>query len=405
MLISGIHIRIVLRKLFLGSLPLIGLCSCGNGHTPESHLEFGVLPSITVHDSDYTEIRFSDSTKEIDIADPQQCTVTCLELSSQGRNFISDVTRLLIHNDRIYILDWRSEQLFIYDRQGRCLKKIDARGRGPEEYLGLLTMAIDSNRLWVQDRMAPQMLIYTLDGEFEKKVARPVHISDWTRVQGKSLYYYQPEQNGHTDLGSTTLCTGTLDSVLYAGFPVCPLQKTTFDLSAFCPSFDSERVLFKPQWSDTVYRFTDGAVCTVEYVVEHPESIWQNRDRQMSLSEIREARYDGRYISFDKLIEGRDRVLIELTETEERSREYLYDKASGQLYKLKDGYPILPWIRAVEENCFVVALGTENLLYLKDRLRSGEITITDSRLRELISGTDENANPILLFLNFRLPQS
>lgn len=392
------------RPLPLLSLALFGLCACGGKQAPQEQLVFGDLPAIATSDSGAIVIRTDRIDGEIDVSDPQQCRITFLELSSKGRNYIADITQMRMHNDRFYILDWTAGKLFIYDRQGNCLKKIDDRGKGPREYMGLLTLAIDSDRLWVQDRLAPQMLIYDLDGQFLKKIPRPINIYDWTRFNGRMLSYYHPQQNKHTDLGSATLCIGTEHDVLRAGFHQTPLQQTTFGMKAFLQSWDSTETLFLPPWSDSVYRFINDSTARVAYVIDQPRSIWHQKDRKMSLSEIRNGFSDGKYTWLQTLFVGKDQILIETIDND-KGKRYLYDKQHNRLFQIKDNYPITGWTLAVDGNRFIGTLGPDNWDYLKGRHQSGEQKISNPDLLRLVTETDDDANPVLVFFEFNLPDA
>lgn len=391
-----------MKSQLLSVFALVGLCSCGSAPAPQQEIVFGELPAIATCDSGAVIIHTDRIDGEIDLTDPQQCRFSFLELSSKGRNYIAGITQLRVHDDRYYILDWKAEKLFIYDRQGNCLKKIDDRGRGPREYTGLLTFAIDSGWLWVQDRMMPQMLIYDLDGRFVKKIPRPINITDWTRFNGLMLSYYDPQQNRHTDLGSTTLCVGTEHEVLRAGFQQIPLQKNPVGFKMFQRSWDPDEVLYLPPFSDSVYRFVDDSTCAVKYVIDHPHSIWKQQDRALSFSEYMNGMQEGKFTKLNALFDGKDQLMFEITE-QGRVESYLYDKRHDRLYRIKDDYYISGEPLAVEGNRFIHTLGPDNWNYIKSRHQSGARTISNPELLQQVMKGDDDDNPALVFFEFNLP--
>lgn len=59
--------------------------------------------------------------------------------------------------------------IFLFDRKGKALKKINHLGQGAEEYVGVLGITLDenNNELFVNDHYTERMLVYDLDGNYK----------------------------------------------------------------------------------------------------------------------------------------------------------------------------------------------------------------------------------------------
>lgn len=67
------------------------------------------------------------------------------ELSTGGDNFFATVDKLLIAENKVFILDkYQALTLFVYNLEGEFLYKIDNYGRGPGEYEAPSDFAIDN---------------------------------------------------------------------------------------------------------------------------------------------------------------------------------------------------------------------------------------------------------------------
>jgi hypothetical protein len=60
--------------------------------------------------------------------------------------------------------------IFIFDRSGKAIKKINRKGQGGEEYTGIVWIALDEDKgeLFVNDYFARKILVYDLEGNFKR---------------------------------------------------------------------------------------------------------------------------------------------------------------------------------------------------------------------------------------------
>lgn len=87
------------------------------------------------------------------------------EFLCQG--FVLDIT-----SDYIFAKNFRwNGELFIYDRNGKAIKKIKKPGQGPGEYTFILTVVFDeeNQELFISD-IGKKILVYDLDGNFKRSL-------------------------------------------------------------------------------------------------------------------------------------------------------------------------------------------------------------------------------------------
>ena len=104
-----------------------------------------------------------------DIAD----SLSYIKLATDTSNLIGVIDKIIPLKDRILIVDKDITQtIYIFDKSGRFIRKINKKGRGPGEYLSLNDVAVDvsNKRLIVHDDMAQKISIFTYEGEFIEKI-------------------------------------------------------------------------------------------------------------------------------------------------------------------------------------------------------------------------------------------
>ncbi len=81
---------------------------------------------------------------------------------------IASVGQIDYYDDRYYILDLRSQQIFCFDKHGQFVFKIDSQGKGPGEYHQINVIAIDRNneQLVLLDPVVQRVHFFDLNGEF-----------------------------------------------------------------------------------------------------------------------------------------------------------------------------------------------------------------------------------------------
>ena len=288
--------------------------------------------------------------------------------------------------------------------QGRLIKKIDAKGKGPKEYLGLLKLRIHDDELWLRDRMAKQFLVYTLEGEFLRKEPCPIHIIDFQVIDSSFLFYSIPTANGVTQLNNCPVFAGNIDTVYACGFENKPLQNSPFDFNFFMSS-SRNNILLRPQWSDSVYQFTTDTTCFVKYVIEDSKSVWKLRDESINVMEITDDALAGNVTYCTSFVEADDYVFVGMTGKGGIGNAYVYDIPTGKVFKLEDETRVTTYrAQAVIGNKFVTSIDPGWIEFLYEKHNSGEQVIRNPEFLEVINNYEDYQNPVLIFYEFNLPK-
>ena len=85
-------------------------------------------------------------------------------------SFIDRITDVRLTDDLIFVSS--SDVINVFDRDGRHLRKIQRKGRGPGEYLELSAFDIDPEHrlLYILDRQSNLIIIYDFEGKFERRI-------------------------------------------------------------------------------------------------------------------------------------------------------------------------------------------------------------------------------------------
>ncbi|MCD8165404.1 MAG: 6-bladed beta-propeller, partial [Bacteroides sp.] len=77
--------------------------------------------------------------------------IDIIALETSDECLLSQIKKIVVHKDRIYVSDQVNPGVFIFDRNGKFIAKIGSQGSGPDEFLYMGKFYIFDNHLYIQD--------------------------------------------------------------------------------------------------------------------------------------------------------------------------------------------------------------------------------------------------------------
>lgn len=152
-----------LRQITILLLCAMGIYSCNRA--PNTSADY----TIKCESVD-TDIFISDSVKNVDF----------IVLRSDDRHLVGDIDKVIIYEDNIYIGDYTTQAVYIYDLLGNFISVIDHHGRGPGEYVNIQNFIVSDNNVYIYDFYLNKILIYnSINSSFLYELNLPFNISDF----------------------------------------------------------------------------------------------------------------------------------------------------------------------------------------------------------------------------------
>jgi cytochrome oxidase Cu insertion factor (SCO1/SenC/PrrC family) len=152
-----------MRRINLNSvLIIILLIITGCGDSKQSTVD---IITVDVTTTNYPK-------KEMNLQDFMDVEYIALETNDDfvNQGIVRDIGReVILVTNRTYIHDGN---IFIYDRTGKALRKINRQGQGGEEYINILGMILDENRdeIYVNTHYGKKIQVYDLYGNFKRSL-------------------------------------------------------------------------------------------------------------------------------------------------------------------------------------------------------------------------------------------
>ena len=121
-----------------------------------------------------------------------------IPLKSIDSAMVSLADKIVIYKEHIHIYDRKQNALFVFEKNGDFLFKIDQQGRGPEEYMRLTDMKVNVQGLFLVDYTQQAMLQYDHDLKFIRKIHFDCFPFEFKFFKDK-LFIYSERNNSNND--------------------------------------------------------------------------------------------------------------------------------------------------------------------------------------------------------------
>ena len=158
--------------IFIETILLLVMTSCGSDNTSTDGF-------ITV---DVTRSSYSPK-KELILQDFMDVEYIPLETNYE---FINQGYVQAVGEKYIIVSNYRKDgDIFVYNRNGKAIRKINHKGQGGKEYISFRTITLDEENieLFVNDHYAKKIVVYDLEGNFKRSFKQ--------NDKGKSLFYWE----------------------------------------------------------------------------------------------------------------------------------------------------------------------------------------------------------------------
>jgi hypothetical protein len=172
------------------ALSLIGFAGCRTGK-PDT---VGVI-AIPFERADVIDLeQFIDRVKYV-------------QLENHPESAFTDIDKMIVNGENIFMLDKRLEAVFCFDTAGRFRYRIQRVGRGPGEYQELEAMWIkpEARELWLQSFWPAKIMVYNFEGQMIREFSFLWPAKDMVGIGDNLILGFNPTP---TYNGSDTLKEG-----------------------------------------------------------------------------------------------------------------------------------------------------------------------------------------------------
>lgn len=123
------------------------------------------------------------SKKELILQDFMDVEYIALETND---DFVNQGFVQAVGKEFILVKNYRDDgDIFVYDRTGKAIRKINRKGQGGEEYISCRSVTLDeeNNEMFINDHFAKKIKVYDLEGNFKRSIKQ--------KEGGNTMFYWE----------------------------------------------------------------------------------------------------------------------------------------------------------------------------------------------------------------------
>ena len=352
-------------------------------------------------------------TLEIDISKSITSNETFLEkikitkilfLNGEDENFVTSARKIIEKNSLLYILDYKSKKLSIFNNEGNYVGQIGSKGRGPGEYTSIVDFVIlDNGNIVTVGQQG--LMLYDKNGDhlFTKGNIYPTHIC---KLGANKFAGFM----GCNERDSSNLFV--FDSELekideFFPFPHDNLTKSGFfDVGGI--QSNSSGLLYNDISSPVFHEVTSDKNLFAKYKITGSNKLWSFEERyelayfQASMMQLKNI-----YHPFSTFQENEKSFIFSML-YEKKIRTFFYDKDTQKVYLpdvlgKKHMYPLFltyDGLALSENNEFITTVYMDKFYRSYKEEMKADLEKSFPELLTLTEGTDEYSNPALVYFTF-----
>lgn len=325
-----------------------------------------------------------------------------VQLETNEKSLFREITKLVVKDNRIYILCRSMRKILVFDIQGMFINSICEYGEGPEEYLSAVDMYInDDHTIDILDNIKSTINTYTLTGEFVRS-KKSISASAFLRLDSSTCLFNRNNfRNQIEEPESFNFLCVKNDSVLAKSLSYIPsMAGRAFNFGEGNSLLYSYNLGLSIPYNDTLYVFDVekmkfNPTCLFNFQVKRPNGSMS----EFELQEYLNACKLGEVPSSIYCLYEMDKYIFGIFNYNRGVKHVLISTTTGETLVSsptlnKDGIPILP-IPYTDDNSdkkYIVSLLDPLFVKNQKNLKEGTFLSTINAGVE-----DEESNPVIIF--------
>lgn len=393
-----------MEKKWILFLLLVVMTACKSTSTTGVFQEIGLGEFIVIDPKDVD--------KERCMASNFVDSIVYIPLETRNDILIGKIKTIREWNNRFYVWDGQSDVIFIFDMQGKFLKKIASKGRGPKEYMeiGAFYQNPRNGDIYIRCDRSFSILRFDSEGVFVERIPCEFIVTDFTLIGKDSLVLYggkMPNQEvfRETYPDQYRLVVMQNGNIIKKELPSCFNETLLRDVGrSFYFSYFSDTTSLLETIGNNIYRLNENGSLVLRFTLNfgeytYPLSFQTKPDEAMEI--IQTQRKSSKWCKIIDIIETDEHLLISYS-FQKYIFQTLYSKLSQKVYNIGvvwlndiDRVPMAS-LYASGNGCFLGSLEAHVLLNsVKNTDKVSEY------VEEIAQGLTEMDNPLIVRIKMK----
>ncbi len=189
-----------------------------------------------------------------------------IKLQSDEKSFIASLTKLILLEDKIIILDKKYTSAKLFDTTGRFINDIIKMGQGPGEFTKVFDMDYNKidNSLFIYSNDDMKLSNFRLNGTLVQEKKVPFFSHYFTSISQDSLLFFVNYNSSESNKSNNLILTDADFDIVYRYFP----YKRDFAVSSSGSLIKSNKnIFYNDAFDGNIYQFLNGKL-SLKYKID-----------------------------------------------------------------------------------------------------------------------------------------
>ena len=227
--------------------------------------------------------------------------VKYLKLETNDDCVISNLDKVLFKNEQIFILDRLEHAVFVFDLEGRFVRKYYHYGKGSGEYINLwdFDLSKDGNLIYFMDNTLDKLFMYSIQDEFIKEVRLKFNTNSFACIDTSLIVFSQnnrPNTN-HPEFQNNLVFWDFKKEEVIKGFLPAERKRISYTMGNSSLYSSNNQLYHCPYYGGNIYEITKKGITpfvtlTGGNFVDITDEGWRTMQSIDIIKTIRESDYD-----------------------------------------------------------------------------------------------------------------
>lgn len=120
-------------------------------------------------------------------------SIKFIPLETNKKSFIKKIQKVKLYDSLIFIQDWKN--LLVFNSEGKFIRQIGRKGKGPGEYSWILNFDIYKDTIYLSTSIKNTLIKYTIDGKFCEEI-NPRIDTEYFDISSSGIISFYNRYNG-----------------------------------------------------------------------------------------------------------------------------------------------------------------------------------------------------------------
>ncbi len=194
-------------------------------------------------------VNLNDEIKSVQFSELVREAAKFIFLETNETCLIGKIDKVIFTEKYIYILDtFISEAVFIFDKEGKFVKKLASQGEGPNEYIRPMDIVVEEEKVWILDNGRTIKIF-----DFSGTKVDEIDLTTFSAIKFDSLKEAKVFAFISGDIDDNLIIADKNGGKIGSYFPYLSRRVVRVIINPIFKNYSDDKIIYRREFNDTLY--------------------------------------------------------------------------------------------------------------------------------------------------------